>query len=72
MLIVLLDEMNLARTEYYFSEFLSRLELQDQKDEKVGMLKSTKSEWLNSISPTLRKWMQFGCSRRNEFCGSER
>ena len=36
MLIVLLDEMNLARTEYYFSEFLSRLELQDQKDEKVG------------------------------------
>ncbi|MBQ7609006.1 MAG: AAA family ATPase [Desulfovibrionaceae bacterium] len=27
MLLVLLDEMNLARTEYYFSEFLSRLEL---------------------------------------------
>jgi len=27
MLIVLLDEMNLARVEYYFSEFLSRLEL---------------------------------------------
>lgn len=27
MLIVLLDEMNLARTEYYFSEFLSKLEL---------------------------------------------
>ena len=27
MLIILLDEMNLARTEYYFSEFLSRLEL---------------------------------------------
>lgn len=27
MLIVLLDEMNLARTEYYFSNFLSRLEL---------------------------------------------
>ena len=26
-LLVLLDEMNLARTEYYFSEFLSRLEL---------------------------------------------
>jgi len=27
MLVVLLDEMNLARVEYYFSEFLSRLEL---------------------------------------------
>lgn len=27
MLLVLLDEMNLARTEYYFSEFLSKLEL---------------------------------------------
>lgn len=27
MLLVLLDEMNLARVEYYFSEFLSRLEL---------------------------------------------
>ncbi len=27
MLLILLDEMNLARVEYYFSEFLSRLEL---------------------------------------------
>lgn len=27
MVLVLLDEMNLARTEYYFSEFLSRLEM---------------------------------------------
>lgn len=27
MLMVLMDEMNLARTEYYFSEFLSKLEL---------------------------------------------
>lgn len=26
MLLVLLDEMNLARVEYYFSDFLSRLE----------------------------------------------
>lgn len=29
-LLVLLDEMNLARTEYYFSEFLSKLELRRQ------------------------------------------
>lgn len=37
MLLVLLDEMNLARVEYYFSEFLSRLEVrprwQDAQDE---------------------------------------
>lgn len=36
MAIVLLDEMNLARTEYYFSEFLSRLELQGKQDEQTG------------------------------------
>lgn len=37
MLLVLLDEMNLARVEYYFSEFLSRLETRrgiNQTDEK--------------------------------------
>ena len=34
MLLVLLDEMNLARVEYYFSEFLSKLELRrDIRDE---------------------------------------
>jgi len=27
MLLILLDEMNLARIEYYFSEFLSKLEV---------------------------------------------
>ena len=42
MLIILLDEMNLARTEYYFSEFLSRLEMRgpreraDQSDDSRG------------------------------------
>ena len=33
MLLVLLDEMNLARTEYYFSEFLSKLETRRTVDE---------------------------------------
>lgn len=33
-LLVLLDEMNLARVEYYFSEFLSRLEIRRTIDEK--------------------------------------
>ena len=31
MLLILLDEMNLARTEYYFSEFLSRLEMRGKR-----------------------------------------
>ncbi|MCY4543449.1 MAG: hypothetical protein OXB95_13815 [Rhodobacteraceae bacterium] len=35
MLIILLDEMNLARTEYYFSEFLSRLEMRGPRPDNV-------------------------------------
>jgi uncharacterized coiled-coil DUF342 family protein len=35
MMMVLLDEMNLARVEYYFSDFLSRLESRPARD-KVG------------------------------------
>ena len=35
MLIVLLDEMNLARVEYYFSEFLSRLEMRRDVDTRT-------------------------------------
>ena len=34
MALVLLDEMNLARTEYYFSEFLSRLEMRPKPGEE--------------------------------------
>jgi hypothetical protein len=34
MFMVLLDEMNLARTEYYFSEFLSKLELRRQVEDR--------------------------------------
>lgn len=34
LLMVLLDEMNLARTEYYFSEFLSKLETRRMVDEE--------------------------------------
>jgi hypothetical protein len=35
MLLVLLDEMNLARTEYYFSEFLSKLETRRMVNEGI-------------------------------------
>lgn len=36
MLLVLLDEMNLARTEYYFSEFLSKLEFRRLSGPSLG------------------------------------
>ncbi len=36
MLLVLLDEMNLARTEYYFSEFLSKLETRRMVNEAAA------------------------------------
>ncbi|TBW38399.1 hypothetical protein EYW49_09005 [Siculibacillus lacustris] len=35
-LVVLLDEMNLARVEYYFSEFLSRLEVRPRRGDTKG------------------------------------
>jgi predicted nucleic acid-binding Zn-ribbon protein len=35
MILVLLDEMNLARTEYYFSEFLSKLETRRMVDDEM-------------------------------------
>ena len=42
MLLVLVDEMNLARVEYYFSEFLSRLEVRPniRKDDTVDREKA--------------------------------
>ena len=67
MLMVLLDEMNLARVEYYFSEFLSRLEIRrdidpDLTDERkkaeipleVGLRRVWNGDDLESVgSPTL-------------------
>jgi hypothetical protein len=35
MLMVLLDEMNLARIEYYFSEYLSKLELRREESDRI-------------------------------------
>ncbi|NCC84892.1 MAG: hypothetical protein EOM03_12310, partial [Clostridia bacterium] len=44
LLMVLLDEMNLARTEYYFSEFLSKLELRRQVDDPDTPAQRAKAE----------------------------
>lgn len=44
MLLVLLDEMNLARVEYYFSEFLSRLELRPRPEEAQDLDRRMPSE----------------------------
>ncbi len=38
---VILDEMNLARVEYYFAEMLSILEMHDQKEWKVEVVQSS-------------------------------
>lgn len=44
LLLVLLDEMNLARTEYYFSEFLSKLELRREVKEPSEPSKRSQAE----------------------------
>jgi predicted nucleic acid-binding Zn-ribbon protein len=44
LLLVLLDEMNLARTEYYFSEFLSKLELRREVKEPTDPAKRSQAE----------------------------
>jgi hypothetical protein len=44
LLLVLIDEMNLARTEYYFSEFLSRLELRRAVKEQSLSTKRSEAE----------------------------
>jgi hypothetical protein len=46
MLMILLDEMNLARVEYYFSDFLSRLESRPRVDQisDVGLRKDSEIE----------------------------
>jgi hypothetical protein len=44
LLMVLLDEMNLARTEYYFSEFLSKLELRRQVENPDKPAQRAKAE----------------------------
>ena len=50
MVLVLLDEMNLARVEYYFSEFLSRLEIRppySQVDPKNTDVNRRRDSWIS-------------------------
>ena len=49
MLLVLLDEMNLARVEYYFAEFLSRLEMRPSAKEAGNPDKRRNSEILIEV-----------------------
>ena len=60
MLLVLLDEMNLARVEYYFSEFLSRLEGRPLDDNAKGGTSRAPSE----IEIDVSRGRQEGRSRR--------
>ena len=59
MALVLLDEMNLARVEYYFSEFLSRLEVRRDQDDAVAAeieldLGRLPVEYRNKVYPVRR------------------
>ena len=51
LLLVLLDEMNLARTEYYFSELLSKLELRREVKEPSMSHKRSQAEVELDIGP---------------------
>jgi hypothetical protein len=60
LLLVLIDEMNLARTEYYFSEFLSKLELRRTVNDKKSSSQRVKAELeLDSMSggKPMRIWV---------------
>ena len=61
LLLVLLDEMNLARTEYYFSEFLSKLELRrlvkDENDESDRERAEIELDTGPGILERLRIWV---------------
>ncbi len=54
MLLVLLDEMNLARTEYYFSEFLSKLELRRMINNPSDTAKRRQAELELDAGPSKR------------------
>ena len=56
MLLVLLDEMNLARTEYYFSEFLSKLELRRMVNEPSNPVKRSQAELELDAGPGSRRF----------------
>lgn len=55
LLMVLLDEMNLARTEYYFSEFLSKLELRRLVENLKNAAQREKAEVELDTGPGLKK-----------------
>ncbi len=38
---IILDEMNLARIEYYFAEFLSIMEMPDKNEWKIDLVPDT-------------------------------
>ncbi len=59
MLLVLLDEMNLARVEYYFSEFLSKLELRRDIKDEFSAAERNRAEIEMETGPRDEKNMNF-------------
>ncbi len=57
MFLVLIDEMNLARTEYYFSEFLSKLELKRTIRKDATPAELIKAEITLDVQNAKRLWV---------------
>ena len=69
MFLVLLDEMNLARTEYYFSEFLSKLELRRLSGASLNTADREHSKILLDTGPG-RKAIPFWVGKNVLFAGT--
>lgn len=71
MLLVLMDEMNLARTEYYFSEFLSKLELRrDVKNPYDNVADRSKAEIELEAGPLATRQFRLWVSENVLFVGT--
>ncbi|WP_029895512.1 AAA family ATPase [Desulfohalovibrio reitneri] len=70
MLMVLLDEMNLARTEYYFSEFLSKLELRRLVENPENPAQREKAEVELDTGPGLKKSYRIWVPKNVLFVGT--
>ncbi|WP_212637843.1 hypothetical protein [Desulfocicer vacuolatum] len=70
MLMVLMDEMNLARTEYYFSEFLSKLELRREIRDFSDFSDRQKGEIVLDVGPGLKEMSRLWVGSNVLFVGT--
>ena len=70
MLMVLLDEMNLAKTEYYFSEFLSKLELRRLVNNPENEVDRTDAEVVLDTGPGISNRFKIWIEKNVLFVGT--